>query len=105
MFTASYDGDGYGTDKAAITSTKTIVVQEATVEANAIIGSFQGRWAVRVENAKGSTVTVKVGGKWYKYVSLNDNYTFSRKSKVGATVPVKVWVDGQLQNDQTLTIK
>ncbi|QKJ24755.1 hypothetical protein HRU87_00645 [Aquiluna borgnonia] len=105
VFTASYDGDGDGTAKAAITSTKTIVVQEVTVEANAVIGSFQGRWAVRVENAKGSTVTVKVGGKWYKYVSLNDNYTFSRKSKVGATVPVKVWVDGQLQNDQTLTIK
>jgi prepilin-type processing-associated H-X9-DG protein len=103
----SYDqnGDGDFVDTDDLSTTKTITVGAVEAEVNAVIGSFQGRWAVRVENAKGSTVTVKVGGKWYKYVSLNDNYTFSRKSKVGATVPVKVWVDGLLQNDQTITIK
>jgi hypothetical protein len=30
---------------------------------------------------------------------------FSRKSRVGATPLVKVWVAGELQNEQTVTVK
>jgi hypothetical protein len=103
--TVTYDGDATAsttTDNVSKTATLTI---GGTPEVNAVIGSFQGRWAVRVENAKGSTVTVKVGGKWYKYTSLNANYTFARKSKVGASVLIRVWVDGELQNEQTTIIK
>ncbi|QKJ24753.1 hypothetical protein HRU87_00635 [Aquiluna borgnonia] len=103
VFTATYDADGTGTAKAAVTATKTVTVGAA--EVNAVIGSFQGRWAVRVENAKGQVVSVKVGGKWYRYTALNNNYVFSRKSKVGASVLVRVWVNGELQNEQTTTIK
>ena len=106
VITATYDADGTGTAKAAVTTTKTVAVAPAVAsEVNVVVGSFNGRWAVRVENAKGSAVTVKVGGKWYKATATSDSYVFSRKSRVGATVLVKVWVAGDLQNEQTITVK
>jgi hypothetical protein len=106
VITATYDADGTGTAKAAVTTTKTIAVAAAAAaEVSAVIGSFNGRWAVRVENAKGSAVTVKVGGKWYKMTATSDSFVFSRKSRVGATPLVKVWVAGELQNEQTITVK
>jgi hypothetical protein len=106
VITATYDADGTGTAKAAVTTTKTVAVAAAVAsEVNAVIGSFNGRWAVRVENAKGSAVSIKVGGKWYKVTASSDNFVFSRKSKVGATPLVKVWVAGELQNEQTITVK
>jgi hypothetical protein len=105
VITATYDADGTGTAKAAITSTKTVTVGAVTAEVNAVIGTFQGRWAVRVENAKGSTVVIKVGGNWYKVTATSDSFVFSRKSRVGATPLVKVWVAGDLQNEQTITVK
>lgn len=105
VITATYDADGAGS-KAAVTTTKTVAVAPAVAsEVNVVVGSFNGRWAVRVENAKGSAVTVKVGGKWYKATATSDSYVFSRKSRVGATVLVKVWVAGDLQNEQTITVK
>jgi hypothetical protein len=93
---------------ATVTVLAPVVVTPPVVvvpEVSAVIGTFNGRWAVRVENAKGSVVTVKVGGKWFKGTALNNSYTFSGRSKVGATPLVKVWVDGELQNEQTITIK
>jgi hypothetical protein len=106
VITATYDADGTGTAKAAVTATKTVAVAPAAApEVNAVIGSFNGRWAVRVENAKGSTVVIKVGGRWYKATASSDNFVFSRKSRVGASVLVKVWVAGDLQNEQTITVK
>jgi trimeric autotransporter adhesin len=105
VITATYDQDGAGATKA-ITTTKTIAVAAAaTPEVNAVIGSFNGRWAVRVENAKGSAVVYKVGGRWFKATASSDNFVFSRKSRVGASVLVKVWVNGDLQNEQTITVK
>ncbi len=77
----------------------------AVAEVNAVIGTYNGRVAVRVENAKGSAVSVKIGNRWFKYSSLNDNYLWSVRSTVGATVPVAVYVDGQLQNVATITVK
>jgi hypothetical protein len=106
VITATYDADGTGTAKAAVTTTKTVAVAAAAApEVNAVIGSFNGRWAVRVENAKGSTVVVKVGGRWFKVVATSDSFVFSRKSRVGASLLVKVWVAGDLQNEQTITVK
>jgi hypothetical protein len=106
VITATYDADGTGTAKAAVTTTKTVAVAPAVAsEVNAVVGSFNGRWAVRVENAKGSAVSIKVGGKWFKATATSDNFVISRKSKVGATVLVKVWVAGDLQNEQTITVK
>jgi hypothetical protein len=88
------------------TATVTVLAPVVVVpEVNVVVGTFNGRWAVRVENAKGSAVTVKVGNKWFKFTALSNSYTYSGKSKVGVTSLVKVWVDGDLQNEQTLTIK
>ena len=104
VITATYSTDGSAAKQ--ITKVLTIAVGKAAApEINAVIGTFKGRVAVRVENAKGAVVSVKIGGKWYKYTSLNDNYLFSRKSRVGATVPVAVYVNGQLENVATITIK
>ena len=104
VITATYSTDG--TAAKQITKVLTIAVgKAATPEINAVIGSYNGRWAVRVENAKGAVVSVKVGARWFKYTNLNDNYLFSRKSRVGATLPVAVYVNGQLENVATITIK
>jgi hypothetical protein len=88
------------------THTLTVAAPVVVVpEINAVIGSFNGRWAVRVENAKGAVVSVKVGNNWFKFTALNDNYLFSRASRVGATLPIAVYVNGQLENVATITIK
>jgi hypothetical protein len=105
--TAVYMPQGATTVAAnQVTSVQAVTVTPAAApEVNAVIGSFNGRWAVRVENAKGSVVSVKAGSRWVKFTSLNNNYLFSRKSVVGRTLAVSVWVDGELQNSQTITIK
>lgn len=91
--------------KAVTTKLDVVIAEPAAPEVNAVIGSFNGRWAVRVENAKGSAVVYKVGGRWFKATASSDNFVFSRKSRVGASVLVKVWVNGDLQNEQTITVK
>ncbi len=107
--TATYRPAGAAVDVNNVTATQTITIvapaAPAAPEVNAVIGSFNGRWAVRVENAKGATVAVKVGGRWVKYTSLNDNYLFSRKSVKGRSVAVAVYVNGTLENVATITIK
>jgi hypothetical protein len=104
--TAVYNPQGASTVAAKkVTSVQAVAIAPAASEVNAVIGSFNGRWAVRVENAKGSVVSVKAGSRWVKFTSLNNNYLFSRKSVVGRTIAVSVWVDGELQNSQTITIK
>ena len=105
--TVTFKPTAVASDNVTVTRTYTIAAPAAVVapEVSAVIGTFNGRWAVRVENAKGAVVSVKVGNRWVKYTSLNDNYLFSRKSRVGATLPVAVYVNGQLENVATITIK
>jgi hypothetical protein len=106
VITATYSPDG--TTAKAITKVLTIVVAKAVVvvpEVNAVIGSFNGRVAVRVENAKGAVVSVKAGARWFKYTSLNDNYLFTVRSAKGRTVPVAVYVNGSLENVATITVR
>ena len=104
VITATYSTDG--TTAKAITKVLTIAVAKAPVaEVNAVIGTYNGRVAVRVENAKGSVVSVKIGARWFKYTSLNDNYLFTRKSVTGRTLPVAVYVNGTLENVATITVK
>ncbi|MEY5023925.1 MAG: hypothetical protein RL569_838 [Actinomycetota bacterium] len=103
--TATYRPTGDAASTKNITVAQAITIGTAAAEVNAVIGSFNGRWAVRVENAKGSAVVYKVGGKWYKATASSDNFVFSRKSRKGASVLVKVWVNGDLQNEQTITVK
>jgi hypothetical protein len=103
--TATYRPAGDAASTKNVTVAKALTIGTPAAEVNAVIGSFNGRWAVRVENAKGSAVTIKVGGNWYKVTATSDSFVFSRKSRVGATPLVKVWVDGALQNEQTVTVK
>jgi hypothetical protein len=103
--TATYRPTGDAASTKNVTVAQVLNIGTPAAEVNVVVGSFNGRWAVRVENAKGSAVTYKVGGKWYKATASSDNFVFSRKSKVGATVLVKVWVAGDLQNEQTITVK
>jgi hypothetical protein len=103
--TATYRPAGDAASTKNVTVAQVLNIGTPAAEVNVVVGSFNGRWAVRVENAKGSAVTYKVGGKWYKATASSDNFVFSRKSKVGATVLVKVWVAGDLQNEQTVTVK
>jgi hypothetical protein len=88
-----------------VETSKTATVNVGAPEANAVIGSFNGRVAVRVENAKGSTISVKIGKSWYKYTATNANYLKSWKSTKGSTQVVTVYVDGDLQNTATITVK
>lgn len=103
--TARYDRneDGDYADATDLVVAKTITI--GAPEPVAKIGSFNGRVAVRVENAKGSTISVKIGRSWYKYNALNNNYLQSWKSRKGRSVAVSVYVDGELQNVQTITVK
>jgi hypothetical protein len=105
--TAVYMPQGASTGtQQKVTSVHSVTVAPAAApEVNAVIGSFNGRWAVRVENAKGSVVSVKAGNRWVKFTALNSNYLYSMKSVKGRTIAVSVWVDGELQNSQTITIK
>jgi hypothetical protein len=103
--TATYRPAGDAASTKNVTVAQVLNIGTPAAEVNVVVGSFNGRWAVRVENAKGSAVSYKVGGKWYKATASSDNFVFSRKSKVGATVLVKVWVAGDLQNEQTVTVK
>jgi hypothetical protein len=105
--TATFKPTAKAADDISVVKAYTIAAPAAVAgpEINAVIGTFNGRWAVRVENAKGAAVSVKVGGRWVKFTALNDNYLFSRKSRVGASVAVAVYVNGQLENVATITIK
>ncbi len=105
--TATIKPTGVAADNITVVKELTIAAPPVVPapEVNAVIGTFNGRWAVRVENAKGSVVSVKVGGNWFKYTSLNENYLFSRKSAVGRSVAVAVYVNGTLENVATITIK
>jgi len=103
--TATYRPAGDAASTKNVTVASVLAIGTPAAEVAAVIGSFNGRWAVRVENAKGSAVVIKVGGNWYKTTATSDSFVFSRKSRVGATPLVKVWVDGALQNEQTVTVK
>ncbi|MFM2023248.1 MAG: hypothetical protein RIR89_640, partial [Actinomycetota bacterium] len=99
------------TGSAVISATATIGGKKVTktvtvaVGPKVVVGSFQGRWAVRVQNAKGSTVSVRVAGKWVTFTPKTDNFLFSRPSVKGKSLAIGVWVDGTKRAAQTITVK
>jgi hypothetical protein len=103
--TFSYDSDN-GADPSTtdtVTATKTITIGKA---AETVIGSYSGRVAVRVEGQKGQKLSVKVGTKWYVVASVpTDKYVWSVKSRKGAVVKVSAYINGDLENTSTITVK
>jgi hypothetical protein len=81
------------------------MIEKDTDAVSALISSSTGQWVVRVENASGLEVSVKVGTRWIKSTASSDSFTISGKAQAGATLPMKVWVAGNLIADQKITIK
>lgn len=101
--TASVDGKS---GEASVTVEAPVVEEAAAPEVFA--GSFNGRWAVRVENGtSGDIISIRVGGNWYKFTYTSDtgSQLFHRKSTLGATVGVTVWINGKQMKAETVTIR
>jgi hypothetical protein len=101
---ASYDQDGDNnyTDSTDLSVTKTVTVGAAT---EVVIGSYSGRVAVRVEGQQGARLSVKVGNKWYVATVPSNRYVWSVKSRKGAVVKVSAYLNGDLENTSTITVK
>jgi len=70
------------------------------------IGSFNSRAAVRVEGLQGQRLSVKIGKKWYVVASIPTNrYVWSIPSRKGAVVKVDAYINGDLENTSTITVK
>jgi hypothetical protein len=70
-------------------------------------GSFNGYLAVYVKGYKGSTLSWKIAGKWFKTTITKDFQVFQRKtSSAGLPVNVEVFIDGKrpaVYSSQVLT--
>jgi hypothetical protein len=103
--TATYRLQGASTDPGNITFSQNLVIEKDTDAISALISSSNGQWVVRVENANGLEVSVRVGTRWLKSTASSDSFTISGKAQDGATVAVRVWVAGDLITEQKITIK
>jgi limonene-1,2-epoxide hydrolase len=103
--TAHDESKWSSTIEAQVTFLKTAA--EAGVPADAVaIGSFNGRVAVRVEGLQGQRLSVKVGKKWYVVASVPTNkYVWSVPSRKGTVVAVSAYINGDLENTSTITVK
>jgi hypothetical protein len=70
-----------------------------------VIGSYSGRVAVRVEGQQGARLSVKIGNKWYVATVPSNRYVWSVKSRKGAVVKVDAYINGDLENTSTITVK
>lgn len=101
----SFDGTA-GTLRTSIgeqASSSDDVTQSPEVDTN--ISTFNGRIAVRVQNAMGAVVSLKVGSRWLKFSALSSDYLYLVKSQRGRTVPVVVYINGVLENASAITVK
>ena len=103
--TATYRPQGASTDLGNITVSQTLVVEKDSDAVSALVSSSNGQWVVRVDNASGLEVSVRVGTRWLKSTASSDSFTISGKAQAGTTVPVRVWVAGDLITEQKITIK
>jgi hypothetical protein len=103
--TVSYDqnGDADYVDAKDLNTTKTITVGAGAD--SVVIGSYSGRVAVRVEGQQGARLSVKVGNKWYVATVPSNRYVWSVKSRKGAVVKVSAYINGDLENTSTITVK
>lgn len=100
--TASYDVDGDGS-LTELDVNNFVVTHSVTVGAVAVpaadqklnAGTFNGYVAVYAKGYKGSTLSWKIAGKWFKTTITSDYVVFQRKTvDVGVTVNVELYIDG-----------
>lgn len=91
----------YGSGQASIT--KTVAVQKKPVVLPVLVDVYSSEQKVNVvvQNAKGASVAVKVGSKWFRYTSTSDVHTFATPA-TATEHQVTVYVNGELQFVSTL---
>ena len=105
VITVSYDqgddGDFTGTatgDKDVVATKSLTVGAVASADAKVNAGSFLGYVAVYAKGHKGSTLSWKIAGKWFKTTVTSDYQVFQRKTvAVGMDVNVDIYIDGVKQ--------
>lgn len=103
--TAIYRPLGQSEHPDNISESLTLTIEKRPAEVSASLSSSNGQWFVLVENGIGLEVTVKVGSRWLKSIASSNSFNLSGRAQAGTTLPIKVWVDGELLNEQRLTIK
>jgi hypothetical protein len=91
-------------DLTQSTSSESAEVVEAPPQPEIVVGTFQGRWAIRFANLEGVTVSIRAGGNWYKFDLEQPRAFFSRKSIAGIQLPVTVWINGRLALEQSVVV-
>lgn len=103
--TAIYRPLGLSEHSDNISESLTLNIEKRPAEVSASLSSSNGQWFVLVENGIGLEVTVKVGSRWLKSIASSNSFNLFGRAQAGTTLPIKVWVDGELLNEQRLIIK
>lgn len=95
--------DHFGTTDLSLDRFIPITFAVAKPAANAIIGSFGNRVAVRVFGGEGKNVSIRVAGRWVKAPLTTNNVL--KSFRVGAkSVNVEVFLDGVRLSQQRVTL-
>lgn len=95
--------DHFGTTDLSLDRFIPITFAAPRPTANAIIGSFGNRVAVRVFGGAGKNVSIRIAGRWVK-APLTENNVL-KSFRVGAkSVSVEVFLDGQRLSKQRVTL-
>lgn len=104
--TATYDADGTGTAKAAITATKDVTIGSApAVDQKLTVGTFKGYVAIYTKNYTGSKLSAKVAGKWLSVSNLSSFSRTVRLTGAGYTIKVDLYIDGKFVKSETVVTK
>jgi hypothetical protein len=95
--------DHFGTTDLSLDRFIPITFAAPKPAANAIIGSFGNRVAVRVFGGEGKNVSIRVAGRWIKAPLTSNNVL--KSFRVGAkSVNVEVFLDGQRLGQQRVVL-
>lgn len=91
----------YGSFQATVV--RSVLVQPMPVAPAVAVDVFSSeqKVVVVVKNARGGSVAVKIGSKWYRYTATSDVHVFEQPA-TATSHQVSVWVNGELQNIATL---
>ena len=106
--TATYDADGTGTAKAAITATKDVTIGTAPVavaDQKLTVGTFNGYIAIYAKGYAGQKLSAKVAGKWLTVAELSSFQRVVRKTGAGYSIKVDLYIDGVFAQTSTTVTK